>query len=278
MVNWIWVPEGAGRSSRLGKLRLVSAERSFIGRSIARHGLRSWQAPTTAGLLAAWELCDVVRFMDVGASIGLYSWLCKRLYPDSEVIALEPTPEIVAIGEATSAANGLEVVYEQAAASDSVGEATLYLSSSTDASNSLVEGFRTAADVLTVTCTTLDTLAKDRFSPTVLKLDVEGHEPAVLRGAEHILTHDRPIVVVELLADTNTGHLRDSAADTRRILEAHGYDGRQLETPPGVLGREPPERLHDWIFWPERVPESFASSFVSWSEAVDLCGQPDIQP
>ena len=48
------------------------------------------------------------------------------------------------------------------------------------------------------TLITLDEYARDKgIRPDVLKIDVEGHELKVLKGARQVLTAGRPIVIVE---------------------------------------------------------------------------------
>jgi FkbM family methyltransferase len=54
----------------------------------------------------------------------------------------------------------------------------------------------------------------------VLKLDVEGHEPSVLRGAEGTIARDRPFVMVE------SGNRNPAVAD---LLTRHGYTYAERE-------------------------------------------------
>lgn len=50
--------------------------------------------------------------------------------------------------------------------------------------------------------TTLDALFADESMPVVLiKIDVEGHEGAVLAGGQQTLIHHRPVLLVEHSAD-----------------------------------------------------------------------------
>jgi FkbM family methyltransferase len=55
-----------------------------------------------------------------------------------------------------------------------------------------------SADTVTVQAITLDAFCKTRGTvPSLLKIDVEGAEPAVLRGARDLLTTHRPAIVFE---------------------------------------------------------------------------------
>ncbi len=61
----------------------------------------------------------------------------------------------------------------------------------------------------------------------LLKVDVEGAEPAVLRGAAGLLAGARPLVLLEVDAATAAG-AEAKFADCRRILAAHGYGVERL--------------------------------------------------
>jgi hypothetical protein len=51
--------------------------------------------------------------------------------------------------------------------------------------------------------------------PTVMKIDVEGHEPPVLQGATNILSRMRPAIVLSV------GPQQVDAC--RAVLDSHGY-------------------------------------------------------
>ena len=83
-----------------------------------------------------------------------------------------------------------------------------------------------ATGTIEVRATTLDTLVFEEGlrPPSLLKLDVEGEEVAVLRGARRVLEDHRPIV----LLSTHSAALR---AECHRLLVDLGYvvepeDGR----------------------------------------------------
>ena len=78
---------------------------------------------------------------DVGANVGVYALLAAA-YSNRAVVAFEPAPDTAAVARETAARNDLAVTVEEIAISDATRTATLYLSSSTDSSNSLNPDFR----------------------------------------------------------------------------------------------------------------------------------------
>jgi hypothetical protein len=72
-----------------------------------------------------------------------------------------------------------------------------------------------------VTSVSLDDFARDHPAPRVVKIDVEGAELRVLRGAERLLREHRPILVCEL-------HGRENREQVRGLLE--GYEFSTLES------------------------------------------------
>jgi FkbM family methyltransferase len=268
--HWMWMPREAGARGRLEPFDLVFADkRTIVHRHMRTKGLRGWQAPTTSGLLAAWELANPTVFFDVGANAGLYSWLFKQHHPSSMAVAFEPFDKVRRAGRRTAEANGLEIRFEPHAVTDHNGEATLYVSAKTDATNSLEAGFREAKAEITVPAVTLDRYCQDTgLVPGVIKIDVEQHEPAVLRGAKDLLASRRPVVVVELLAHRD-GELRPAGQQTSSMLRDLGYAGFRL-VPPATSGDEL-GKFRDWIFWPDSVPSSFEGRYEAWWQAVDRC-------
>ena len=67
-----------------------------------------------------------------------------------------------------------------------------------------------------LTTMTVDTAATTFFVPDFLKIDVEGGEAAVLRGAEKVLSSRRPAMIVET-------HGADVERECLAILEQHRY-------------------------------------------------------
>ena len=65
----------------------------------------------------------------------------------------------------------------------------------------------------------LDSVCEENaWWPDLLKIDVEDHEAAVLRGMEKLLTEKRPLIVCEILPRDHGNR------ETLSVLKAVGYD------------------------------------------------------
>ena len=247
-----WIPTGPdGAPLRL--IDLAGGRDSINQRTLRRDGLAGWQATTTAALLTAWDLAPTRgAFFDVGANAGVYALLCRLLRPDIEVVAFEPSPTTIAAGQRWARANGSAVRFEPVAVSDTDDRGTLYLSRRSDASNSVVAGFREPSGTLEVELITLDTFVeRESLAPAVVKIDVEQHEPAVIRGARRTLARHRPVIVMEVLAS-------DASRRADNRLRRLGYESLGLGA-------------RDRLYWPGRPPAAWDERFAGWAEAVGRC-------
>lgn len=142
--------------------------------------------------------------LDIGANIGVYSMLCARWTGSSgRVWAFEPAPATLALLRDHIGMNGLaeriEVVAQ--AVSEEVGEAVFY-THDFSGENSLNPGFagRVAeAATVRVPVTTVDEFCQTRkIAPTLIKIDVEGYELQVLRGARETIRRYQPALLIEM--------------------------------------------------------------------------------
>jgi hypothetical protein len=79
-------------------------------------------------------------------------------------------------------------------------------------------------------------------APTLLKIDVEGWEWEVLRGAERLLREHPPkAIVFESTADESGSILERSVPE---FLQEHGYLVRWIQRPSGIV--EPRENYLAW--------------------------------
>jgi len=132
------------------------------------------------------------RYVDAGANIGQLALAASmRVGPEGEVIAIEPHPYIHRYLRGNLALNHcVNVQTMQIALGDTVGEVSL-TSRRSDDQNYVTDGGR-----VLVPMRPLDDVVVP--APTrLLKLDVEGYELQVLRGAARVL-EDTEIVYCEL--------------------------------------------------------------------------------
>jgi FkbM family methyltransferase len=168
-------------------------------------------------------------FVDVGANKGDFSLIAARTAgPEGRVIAFEPGPENATWARKSVELNGYpNVELLEVALSDSEGEAKLHLGRRSGW-HSLVSR-PVDQDTITVRTRTLDTVLAERGSPTVdmLKIDVEGSELAVLRGARQTLSQEHGMWI---LLDVHPDFQVDPA-EVAEALRAHGFALRAPEDP-----------------------------------------------
>jgi FkbM family methyltransferase len=177
--------------------------------------------------------------IDVGAHIGWYSLkAASAVGPKGHVIAVEPNHETLVELRANIRASGAGGVIAVApvACADSETTLTFYAAprrntgeSSLSATNASQEGAIAAS--YSVRARRLDDIVKEAGVNRVdaIKIDVEGAEFLVLKGAAETLDRYRPVVVVELV-DRQLKAMGSSVAEVEAFLRAHGYpEGRMYE-------------------------------------------------
>ncbi|HXY26810.1 MAG TPA: FkbM family methyltransferase [Acidimicrobiales bacterium] len=135
--------------------------------------------------------------VDVGANLGYYSLLAARLVgPSGRVIALEPNSENCRLLLSSLRLHDVDNVEVIPVAAD-VGTGWAYYSTHVGSNGGLIDG----RDLLAHPGVVVPTFALDDVvsGPVgFLKMDVEGAEGRVVRGAQRLITRDRPIVSTEL--------------------------------------------------------------------------------
>ena len=165
--------------------------------------------------------------VDVGANKGSYLYWLATWSRGAQVVAFEPQKKLAQyLGSALQRVGLQHARVENLALSDQAGEITLYVPGEGDSPGASLErsvSEKTHCHEERVRMTTLDIYAKAHFKGPVkaLKVDVEGHEWAVLKGAAHILRTDRPLLIVEC----EERHL-SGGASVRHMIDwvcAYGY-------------------------------------------------------
>ena len=145
---------------------------------------------------------------DIGANTGVYALVAQAVNPAALVVAVEPVERIFRKLEANIALNHWSIKAFNAAASDQTGTAILFDIPSSEhlLSVSLEAHWNSTSTELRpveVPCLTVHDLMQRVGAPSVdlLKIDVETHEPSVLKGFLKVLRRDRPTLLIELLND-----------------------------------------------------------------------------
>jgi FkbM family methyltransferase len=139
--------------------------------------------------------------VDVGANVGIHTVRLARLVGAAgEVIALEPDPELAASIEHNARLNGLTNVrvIQAAASRASDSRVRLYRPSGADSNRgraSLLPHEYLTGPAWEVPAVRLDDIASGPVA--LLKIDVEGHEQAVITGATATIDKHSPSVIFE---------------------------------------------------------------------------------
>jgi FkbM family methyltransferase len=195
--------------------------------------------------------------VDVGANKGSFlPWLSRAAGREGRVFAFEPQPDLAAYLARMCRAAGLDnVEVEAAGVSDRSGSRTLRIpgasAPSPGATLELAVAERSPGRDVTVPVVALDErLRAERRRIVAIKIDVEGHELAVLRGADGILRRDAPLVVVE--AEERHAGAANLAAVLAFFME-RGFEGwfvrrRRLE-PLGAFDPSVHQKRSAGRFW-----------------------------
>ena len=252
-------------------LRLGTPEHLYIPRMLERDGLAGYETETLACFLATAQRSGGPVF-DVGANIGVFALLAAAV-TDADVVAFEPTPELAQVARDLATDNDLSLDIEQIALGAENTTAVFHLSSVTDASNSLLAGFRPSDRSITVTVETLDGYcARTGRIPAVLKVDTEATEPDVLRGGIGVIAEHRPSILCEVLA-------RRTEAQLEELLAPLGYTWYQITNelplaPRREIFGDRSYRFNNWLFAPEPPGDELWDAMRAWQEALSACTPP----
>jgi FkbM family methyltransferase len=195
-------------------------------------------------------------FVDVGANVGMVSLLLADKFQNAWLF--EPNPVAAARARANLLLNGLNFAVHEIALSDQNGSVAFENSGGVNSCNRTVDGFTSSAPVVTVPSTTFDTFlnaSADSAPPVAaVKIDVEGHENAVLRGMIQFLRVRRPrLVMFEYLRRTNIVETFRIFSDAAyRIFELSPHGPRSVDTQV--------DALQDLFACPEELLAEFLSA------------------
>lgn len=168
--------------------------------------------------------------IDVGANVGFYSVAAAKRLSSGRVLAVEPTS-----GAYRRLVNNLErnevgdrVITFNGLASDRSGDAEMHVvdgmeeyASMSPLAHDLGETAGSRAEKAAAS-TVDDLVVRHQLNPAIIKVDVEGAEELVFRGALETLASKRPIILSEL-ADDYLKAFGSSSAQVIALIESQGY-------------------------------------------------------
>jgi FkbM family methyltransferase len=173
-------------------------------------------------------LCPGMTALDIGANVGTYALpFATRVGKTGHVHAFEPSPSVASRLRTNVEISGLNnVSVQEVAVSDNARGAQLHFAEDDDR-NSLAGASHRS---IMVSTTTLDDyLAAHGINGVdVMKIDVEGAEALVLRGACKLLSSESaPVIMIEInpAALRENGSCADEVID---LLARYGYTAYQM--------------------------------------------------
>jgi FkbM family methyltransferase len=184
--------------------------------------------------------------IDIGANIGLYT--CLAASRGKHVVAIEPMPSNLKLLCRNLVRNDFNDVEVFPLGLSSTGGITRIFGDGTAAS--LLQGWAGASEKFytIVPVTTLDLIVNTRFDglPLLIKLDVEGFEGEVLKGAKRTLGLDpKPTWLVEICLNEHfPGGLNGRFYETFEVFWRCGYHATTADEEQRLLQ---PDLISRWV-------------------------------
>jgi FkbM family methyltransferase len=207
--------------------------KSGIGEGLAfelnpRWEIELWEGSYEPGVqeIAREYFVPGKTYYDVGGGIGFYSLVAAR--GGAQVYTFEPDPQNHACIERHAKRNRLDGRFHlmQLAAYSHTGQIQMQHSTKDRGHGHAKTTFdgTVPGPGFEVSCTTLDDFARSHPLPTLVKVDVEGAEVDVVKGAGWLLGEIRPAILCEV-------HNLPISLQIQELLRGHGYRWQWLDDP-----------------------------------------------
>lgn len=165
--------------------------------------------------------------VDVGANLGIWSLLAARRARAARVHAFEPSPAMIERLARHARMNGAGAIVVHQSAIGAENGSIVFFSARGGNSGASALVRRRADDVeMRVPVVTLDTcIEQERIDRVdLLKVDVEGGEALVFRGAPRLLSGERAPAVFFEADDELCAGFGTTTRDVKQLLVDHGYE------------------------------------------------------
>ncbi len=237
LLQRLWRSEDSYVRGKEGNVLHVPSLREPLAQHLFIDGV--YESETCAFLKKSLDCGDI--FFDIGANVGYFSLMAGKLVGDTGLVyAFEASPRI-----ADYLTENIELNYFKNikafnfAVSDKTNNDVLFYEAPRQKFGMGSLSAQFAAHPTKVKSMSLDDFVSDASGKIniVIKVDVEGHEAAVFRGAKRFLKSFKPIIVFEFCdwAEKRAGY---AIGEAQRVLLEFGY---QLWDVKSYLKNSPPK-------------------------------------
>jgi FkbM family methyltransferase len=175
------------------------------------------------GLYGGWEKCSLTIWaqlakqsnciLDIGANTGIYSLIAFNNNPKAKIIAIEPVQLNYELLQQNISKNNYTIIAEKIALSDYDGEAKMfamkdrlnYMTALNDNRYAIHPEMAINSEVIEITVDVKPyNFLKERYdlkNVDLIKIDVEGHELAVIKTLLPQIELSRPVILIEIISD-----------------------------------------------------------------------------
>ncbi|AEA44702.1 FkbM family methyltransferase [Fluviicola taffensis] len=162
-------------------------------------------------------------FLDIGANIGLMSVIASKVVGEKGIVySVEANPKTVPILQVNSELNACEnIVILPIALSDSKGMARLFENWEVNRGGASLISQSNEQQGIEVKMERLDDLFQKETPLQLVKIDVEGFEPQVLRGGMSWFQKQQPIFIIEV-SKKREKEVGPSPAEIMKLVQTIG--------------------------------------------------------
>ncbi len=205
-------------------------------------------------------------FVDVGANIGSYTVLAGG-HVGAKVVSVEPVPKTFEYLKTNIAINQISekvMVYNFALGNE---KGHLSFTSTLDTMNHVATG--TEDNIIRVPVETLDAILEKEQEPVLLKIDVEGFETNVLKGASQTLLKNTLKAIIIELNGSGLKYGYDEAEIHNKLVSA-GYHPHRYDPFKRTLAKIDKFGTHNTIYIKD---VAFVRERVEKADKLKIAGQ-----